>query len=501
MNNPVLKAVGIEKGFHGVPVLQGVDFEVNSGEIMGLVGENGAGKSTLVKVISGLYTRDGGEITLDGRQVVFSNPKEAKGAGISIIHQELNLFSHLSIAENIFLDRKDYRSKWGKINWKKMREDARKILRDLGSDLDVTIPVQKLSVREKSLVEIAKAMSLNAKVLIMDEPTGALPESEIQNMFSLVRLLKEKGVAIVYISHRMKEIEEICDRVTVLRDGLSQGIVDMEPGKIDEVISLMIGQKMDNYYIHSRREPGGVVFEVKNLVGTHVQDISLELHNNEVLGLYGLEGAGTLELAEMVMGLMKYSGGKVTFKGKEIKPSGKDDALHQGIGYVPSDRRLQGLVTRMKISDNVIMANLPAYNKGGFLDRKMIREHVQKQIDNMRVKCTGQDQVVQNLSGGNQQKIVLGKWLDREPQMLILNEPTRGVDIGAKQEIYRLIDNLANEGLPILLVSTDLQEVIGISDRVIVMSRGRKSGEFHGAELTEQNLLKHASSFATEDES
>lgn len=494
MSEPILQTKGIEKSFFGVQVLKGIDFEVRKGEIMGLVGENGAGKSTLMKIITGLYTNDGGTILFEGKPVVFSDPSKARDMGISIIHQEFNLFSQLSVAENIFLDRKDYRNRCGIVDWKRMYGDAERILRELGADMDVRALVRQLSVREQQLVEIAKAVSSNAKVLIMDEPSAALPDNEVQKMFRVVRMLKERGVAIVYISHRMKEIEEICDRVSVLRDGRNEGVVEMAKGKVDDVISMMIGREISDYYPHSRRTFGEVVLRVEGVSGQGLEETSMEIKSGEVVGLYGLAGSGTTDFAEIVMGLSRRIAGKVFYQGQEIKRDSVKASMNAGMGYVPPDRRKEGIIVMMDITHNTVMANLKEYEKAGVLQNRKIYGKVEEHIGNLQIKCAGQSQQVLRLSGGNQQKVVLAKWLDRNPGVLILNEPTRGVDVGAKSEIYRMIDKLANEGLGILMISSEVPEVLGVSDRVIVMCRGRVTGEYINEGIGQDVLLKAASS-------
>ena len=492
---PILETHGVTKSFFGNQVLKGVDFQVLPGEVMGLVGENGAGKSTLMKIIVGLYTHDGGEILLEGKQVEFHNPKQAKDAGLAIIHQEFNLFPNLSAAENIFLDREEYRGALGKINWKKLKADAAQILDELGAGFDPNIPVSALSVREQQLVEISKAISMNAKVLIMDEPTAALPNSEVEKMFDLIRLLKQRGVAIVFISHRMQEIERICDRVTVLRDGLNVAVAQMGVDMIDYVISMMIGRQIDDYYPHSKREFGEDVLAVSHLNGENAHDVSFTVRKGEVLGLYGLAGAGVTEVAEMVMGLRGYQSGEISFKGRRLKRRSMDDSLAMGLGYVPPDRAREGVVVDLPIAQNTILANLKKYVGKPFLKYDEIARSVQAHIDALKIKCAGQEQEVKNLSGGNQQKVVVAKWMDRNPQLLVLNEPTRGVDVGAKREIYALINDLANQGLSILMISSELPETLGVSDRIIVMCRGQVSGEYVNENLEQDELLKAASRF------
>ena len=495
---PILKATAVTKAFFGNQVLKGIDFEGLPGEVLGLVGENGAGKSTLMKIITGLYTMDSGEIFLDGKKIEIHDPKEAKDAGLSIIHQEFNLFPNLSAAENIFLDREEYRNRFGKVNWKKINADARKILEELGADFDLGLPVSQLSVREQQLVEISKAISTNAKVLIMDEPTAALPSSEVQNMFALIRLLKERGVAVVFISHRMQEIEQICDRVTVLRDGMNVAVVEMEENRIDYVISMMIGRQIDDYYPHSARRPGEDALIVDRLCGDNVRNVSLKLARGEVLGLYGLAGAGVTDVAEMIMGLKPYASGSICFEGRKLSSGSTKAALSNGIGYVPSDRAREGVVLEMPIDQNTILANLKSYASRGFLNRKWIAESVDRHIENLKIRCASRSQDVKNLSGGNQQKVVLAKWMDRNPRLLVLNEPTRGVDVGAKREIYMLINELANSGLSILVISSELPEILGISDRIVVMCRGQVSGEYINEGLQQDELLKAASQVKVE---
>lgn len=500
MADAILVAKKITKSFFGVQVLKGIDFEVRAGEVMGIVGENGAGKSTLMKIITGLYTNDGGEIVFEGKSMKFSDPGMARDAGISIIHQEFNQFAHLSVAENIFLDRKDYRNKFGKVNWKKMYQDAEKVLGDLGAHFDVSMPVKMLSVREQQLVEIAKAVSSNAKVLIMDEPSAALPDNEVQNMFDVVKVLKKRGVGIIYISHRMKEIEQICDRVTILRDGVNEGVVEMSAGVIDEVIARMIGREIKDYYPHSKRKIGDVLLKCDGITGSGLKNVSLTVSKGEILGLYGLAGSGSTELAEMIMGLRPIVSGTVEKDGKKIKAESISESMNAGIGYVPSDRRREGIIVNLPIDQNTILANLEEYSAHPIINSKHVNERVQKLIADLRIKCVDQNQQVLRLSGGNQQKVVLAKWLDRNPTLLIMNEPTRGVDVGAKSEIYKLMDELANSGIGILLISSEVPEVLGVCDRIVVMSRGRITGEFQNEELGQDVLLKSASETGKGDE-
>ena len=456
MVQPILAARRITKSFFGVQVLKGLDFTLNSGEIMGLIGENGAGKSTLMKIIAGLYTFDDGEILYGGKSVRFNDPGESRDVGIAIIHQEFNLFSNLSVAENIFLNREEFQGLFGRVRWKRMYGEARRVLGELGAKLDVAMPVRLLSVREQQLVEIAKAVSTDAKVLIMDEPSAALPDNEVQHMFDLVRILKRQGVGVVYISHRMQEVTQICDRVTILRDGVNVGVKSVADTHIDQIIALMVGREINDYYPHSAHAVGDVMLEVNGVGGEDLPLNSLKVHSGEVVGLYGLAGSGSTELAEMIMGLRPTTSGSVRVGEKPIRKRVMQNAMESGIAYVPPDRRKEGVIVELPVNDNIILANMEQYTHNGVLVRKKIEARTRQHIDSLSIKCSSQTQTVNSLSGGNQQKVVLGKWLDREPTIMILNEPTRGVDVGAKSEIYKLIDQLASRGMAILLISSEV---------------------------------------------
>lgn len=490
---PILQIRQVEKRFPGNYVLRKIDLDVYPGEVLGLIGENGAGKSTLMKIITGVYSLDGGEIIFEGQKVSFQNTKEALASGIAIIHQEFNLFQNLSVAENIFLDRDGYHDKWGRVDWKKTRQEARRILKELGAEFDVDTQVSEIGVREQQLIEIAKAISSNAKVIIMDEPSAALPQNEVGHLFDVIRLLKERGCSIIYVSHRMKEIEEICDRVAVLRNGTNVGTMQLANTNMHEIITLMCGREITDYYPHVQLEPGDVALQVEGLTNQYVKNVSFRVHKKEILGIYGLAGSGSVQLAECIFGLNRFREGKiVTVKGTAEKHT-PEEAMSLGIAYVPPDRRREGIIKELSVEKNLILPQLRRYSKAGFLTQKKIKSRTQEYMKQLNILAVNSRMLLDNLSGGNQQKVVLARWLDVQPDVLILNEPTRGVDIGAKVEIYALIDKLAQQGLSIVMISSEIPEVIGMCDRVIVMNKGRISGTFASSELNQEVLLNTAS--------
>ena len=490
---PILQIRQVEKRFPGNYVLRKIDLDVYPGEVLGLIGENGAGKSTLMKIITGVYSLDDGNIIFEGRQVSFQNTKEALASGIAIIHQEFNLFQNLSVAENIFLDRDGYRDKWGKVDWKKTRMEARRILQELGAEFDVDTQVSEIGVREQQLIEIAKAISSNAKVIIMDEPSAALPQNEVGHLFEVIRLLKERGCSIIYVSHRMKEIEEICDRVAVLRNGVNVGTMQLAETNMHEIISLMCGREITDYYPHTQLEPGEVALQVEGLTNQYVKNVSFRVHKKEILGIYGLAGSGSVQLAECIFGLNRFKEGKIiTGKGTAAKHT-PEEAMSLGIAYVPPDRRREGIIKELSVEKNFILPQLRRYSKAGFLMQRKIKGSTEEYMKQLNILAVNSRMLLDNLSGGNQQKVVLARWLDVQPDVLILNEPTRGVDIGAKVEIYALIDKLAKQGLSIVMISSEIPEVIGMCDRVIVMNKGRISGTFESRELSQEVLLNTAS--------
>ncbi|WP_042201551.1 sugar ABC transporter ATP-binding protein [Paenibacillus camerounensis] len=494
MSQPVLSMQGISKEFPGVKALADVDFELYPGEVHALMGENGAGKSTLMKILSGVYSPTAGVIRLKGKETAFGNPLDAQLQGVSIIHQEFNLFNNLSAAENIFIDRPEMAGRFGRIRWPKMVKEAQALVDSIGGgEIDVRQEVRHLGVHSQQVVEIAKALSFKADVLIMDEPSAALPENEVKKMFEVVRKLRSQGVAIVYVSHRMKEIFEIADKVTVLRDGRR---IDTRPiGEVTEqsLIQMMVGKEVQQLY-PEREQPHGqeVVLKVNGLSLDASHNISFELRKGEIVGLFGIPGSGSHTVAERLFGLKRGNGG-VEINGRAVKITSPGDAKAHRLAYVPPDRHRQGIIKPMSIRQNISFPTLPVLSKGLLLDRDAIREVSTEYMEKLRIKAPGDGQSVDFLSGGNQQKVVIAKWLAAKPDILILEEPTRGVDVGAKAEIYSIIHGLARDGLSILLISSEMPEVLGLSDRVLVMYKGEIVHEYARGEADQEQLLQRAS--------
>ncbi len=486
---PILRLDSVSKTFPGVRALDSVQFDVRPGEVHALLGENGAGKSTLIKIMSGVHEPDGGTVELDGKPVRLGRPQDAQRAGIATIYQELLLFPELTVAENIFAGHAP-RRRWGGIDWSLMRPRAREILASLDiHDLDVDRTVGALSVGNRQRVEIAKALSQNARVLIMDEPTAALTEADVERLFAIVRLLKARGVGIVYISHRLVEVFELADRVTVLRDGRHVGTREVAETREDELITMMVGRALDALFPKTAAEIGPPVLEVRGLSGRpQLRDIDLTLHRGEIVGLAGLVGAGRSELAQALFGITPPDAGEILLDGRPVRIAGPRDAIRLGIAYVPEDRGQQGLVRPMRIRENASLAVLRRLAKGGFIDFPAEAELARSIIRQFGVRASGIEQAVGKLSGGNQQKVVLGKWLATKPRVLIMDEPTRGIDVGAKAEIHRLMSELAGQGLAILMISSELPEILGMSDRVLVMRQGRLVAEFPRARASQEAI-------------
>jgi len=484
-----LQLVQITKTFSGVKAVEEVDFEVRPGEIHALVGENGAGKSTLIKVMSGVHQPDGGKICIDGQHRRFSNPREAFRHGIATVHQELLLFPELSVAENIFLGHAR-RNRVGGVDWRAMREGARRILDELQShDVPVDALVGDLSVANRQRVEIARALSLKPSVLIMDEPTAALSDADTQGLLQLVRRLRDSGVGVAYVSHRMAEIFALADGVTVLRDG--RRIATLPIGETDpaHLVSLMVGRPVDQLYPRSSTPRGRAVLELRHLsCGHRVRDISLTLHAGEILGIAGLVGSGRTGLAHTIFGITPATSGTLTVAGQPVAISTPTQARNLGIAYVPEDRGLQGLIRSHSVRTNFSLANLRQFARASFIRRAAELRATQRVLVDFGIRARGSEQPVRQLSGGNQQKIVLAKWLATKPRIVILDEPTRGIDGGAKAEIYKLITQLAQQGIAILLISSELPEVLGMSDRVLVMSRGRQTAAFDRDAVTADRI-------------
>ncbi len=493
MTDALLELRGINKNFPGVQALKDAHFQVQRGEVHALIGENGAGKSTLIKIISGVYQPDTGEILLAGQPAYFSNPREAHSAGIATIYQELGLYPELSVAENIFMGHAPTKKRFGfeTIDWERMEQAAAALLAELNiHNLDVGAKVGTLNVGNRQRVEIAKALSLDAQILIMDEPTAALTESDVEQLFSIVRLLRERGVSIIYISHRLNEVFELADRVTVLRDGEYIGTQAVEATSEAELISMMVGRTIENLFPKQPAEIGAVVLEARNLNRPPLtRDISFTVRAGEIVGLAGLVGSGRSETAQVIFGVLPAESGTILLNGQPVKISRPSEAVAQGIGYVPEDRGHQGLIREMSIRENTSMAVLQSVSNKTFINRAKERALAQRSIQQLSIRATGAEQITNKLSGGNQQKVVVSKWLASNPKLLIMDEPTRGVDVGAKSEIHRLMSQLAaEEGLAILMISSELPEILGMSDRILVMREGRLVGEFTRAEATQEKI-------------
>ena len=490
---PILEMKGITKRFPGVLALDHVDLTVYPGQVLALVGENGAGKSTLMKVLSGVHQMDEGEILMEGKPVKIENPLASQLMGISIIYQELSVLDNMNIAENIFLGR-EKRSGRVFVDKKQMHAEARKLLDEVGLDVDTHTMAGELSTAQKQMIEVAKALSFNSKIIIMDEPTSSLTETETDILFGIIRKLREKGVAIVFISHKLAEIFAITDEVAILRDGVSAGRMMTEGCTENDIIKAMVGRDVDDLYAKQAAPIGDVVLEVKNLnTKGFLKDINFELRAGEILGFAGLVGAGRSEVMRAVFGIDPKESGEIYIKGKKVDIKNPRDAMLQGIGFVPEDRKLQGLVLGMSVGKNTTLAALKAVaNKAGFINHKQEKEMADKFVKALEVKTPSNDQLVKNLSGGNQQKVVIAKWLANNPDILILDEPTRGIDVGAKKEIHQLMSDLANQGVAIIMISSELPEVLGMSDRVIVMHEGRIKGQLSREDADQVSIMKMA---------
>ena len=493
MGEVILTMKGIDKSFPGVHALDHVDLEVRKGEVMALMGENGAGKSTLMKVLTGIYTKDSGSIVYEGKEVAFSGPREAQDAGIVIVHQELNMVNHLTVAQNIFIGREPM--KGGFIDDAKMIEESAKLFKMLGIDINPRENMGRLTVGMQQMCEIAKAISHDAKVIIFDEPSAALTESEIEQLFKIIRDLRDKQLGIVYISHRMDEIKVITDRVTVMRDGGYVGTLITKDSTKEDIIKMMVGRTIyeDPKTESAVPKDAPVVLKVEHLnAGRMVQDVSFELHKGEILGFSGLMGAGRTETARALFGADSKESGDIYINGQKVDIKNPQDAVRLGIGYLSEDRKRYGLVVQKSIAENSTMACLEDYMNGPFIDKKKEKEFTQKYVEELKTKTPGVDQLVVNLSGGNQQKVVIAKWLIKNCDILIFDEPTRGIDVGAKSEIYHLMGELAKQGKSIIMISSEMTEILRMSDRILVMCEGKKTGEIGIEEATQENIMHAA---------
>lgn len=484
-----VKMKGITKAFGENKVLRGVDFSLEAGEVHALMGENGAGKSTLMNILTGLHKKDSGEVWIDGEETLYANPKEAEEQGVSFIHQEMITWPDMTVLENMFMG-KEVQNKMGWIQNKAMEKQAEAVFNELGIDIAFDRLMKTLSVGQQQLVEIAKTLLNDAAIIIMDEPTAALTDREIRTLFTIIRQLKEKGVAFVYISHRMEEIFEISDRVTVMRDGVSISTKKTTDTSYDEIVKHMVGRDLEDYYPQMDNQPGEPLLEVKKL--SHLpayEGVSFTLHAGEILGFSGLMGAGRTEIMRGIFGIDPTDEGELYLDGDKIDISSPSDAVKRGIGFLTEDRKSEGLILDFSVKDNISLTAFEEFSNKGWIDTKEEETFVDLLIKRLTVKTASMELPVGALSGGNQQKVVLAKWIGAGSRVLILDEPTRGVDVGAKREIYNLMKELAERGVGIIMVSSDLPEVIGVSNRVLVVHEGAISGELSRDELSEERIM------------
>ena len=485
----LMKHITVE--FPGVKALDNVDFELQRGEVHILLGENGAGKSTLMKVLSGVYKRNAGTVTVDGVEVDFEGTKDAKKAGINIVHQELNLIPHLTVAENILLGNEPRHA--GVISWKKLYQNAADVLLKLGVDLKPKARLKNLSVAQQQMVEIAKCVSFNSKIIVFDEPTSSLTDKEIDALFDIIADLKKKGVSIVYITHRFDEIKRIGDRATILRDGCYISTVDVATTSVDEMVRMMVGRELKEMFPKVAVPIGDTIFEARNFkTKEKLRGCSFSIRSGEILGISGLMGAGRTELARAIIGADSVESGEIYLDEKKLLIRSPADAVRKGIGLLPEDRKYHGLILGMSVGDNITLSKLKGTLKYGMINRKNEQIEAEKYVEAMSIKTPSLKQKTKFLSGGNQQKVVIGKWLMTEGRVLIFDEPTRGIDVGAKTEIYSIMCQLANEGLAIIMISSELPEILGMSDRILVMNNGEIVGEMNRDEATQEKIMLYA---------
>ncbi|MCG1012515.1 sugar ABC transporter ATP-binding protein [Tepidanaerobacter sp. GT38] len=495
MQEYIVEMEHINKTFPGVKALDDVSFNLKSGEVHALLGENGAGKSTLMKVLSGVYTADSGEIKIFGDTVTELTPKKAQQLGVAIIHQELNLCPHLSVAENIFLGREI--TKMGILSSKEMSKEAKCILDKLNIDISPDEIVGNLPVSKQQLVEIAKALSTNSRILIMDEPTSALSEKEIDDLFKIIRKLKGEGCGIIYISHRLEELQHIVDRVTIMRDGRYITTMNYAETTLQEIISNMVGREIKQKFPRVNVKRGGKIFEVKNLnAGRLVRNINFELYEGEILGIAGLMGAGRTETTRAIFGAEPKESGEIILDGKSVTINKPIDAINAGIVLVPEDRKRDGLCTKLSVRENIALPNLDFLSKScGIVDENEEKAIANKMVKDLKIKLPDIDVVTDSLSGGNQQKVVVSKWLARNSRVVIFDEPTRGIDVAAKVEIYNLMNDLKKQGIGVIFVSSEMPEILGMSDRILVMCNGRITGELDIEHATQNMIMEYATKF------
>ncbi|NMB88540.1 MAG: sugar ABC transporter ATP-binding protein [Chloroflexi bacterium] len=490
MSDYILELRNISKRFSGVEVLHGVSFSLRPGEVHALLGENGAGKSTLVKVMTGIHQPDGGEIYLNGERVTFDDTLASRQAGITAIYQELSLFPDLDVAENIFIGRQPT-TRAGRIDWKTLYREAGRLLDSLGVQLDLKQKARSLSIAQQQMVEIARAFSVNARILIMDEPTSALTLNEVSDLFKLVRRLRDEGTAITFISHRLEELYELADRVTILRDGYYVDTRPIQGVERDELIRMMVGRTISNLFPKQDVPAGETVLKVKNLTRSGVfRNISFELRKGEILGMAGLVGAGRTDVARALFGVEPATSGSIEIEDREVKITSPEQAIRMGVAYVPEDRQAHGLIPPMSIVANISLPLLKEYATAGWVKERDERSSTYEAARQMELRAKNMWQKARELSGGNQQKVVLAKWLATQPRILILDEPTRGIDVGTKAAVHALMSKLAAEGMAILMISSELPEVLGMSDRVLVMREGQITAHFTRQEATQEKIIQ-----------
>lgn len=491
MNDNLLEIKNLSKSFGKNKVLSGINITLKKGSVLGLMGENGAGKSTMMKCLFGIYEQDEGQFFLDGKPIDFKSPKEALENGVSMVHQELNQCLDRTVMDNLFLGR--YPKKFGVVDEKRMFRESSRLFGSLKMNVNPNVIMRTMSVSQRQMVEIAKAVSYNAKIIVLDEPTSSLTEPEINKLFAIVRDLRAKGVSFVYISHKMDEIFQICDEVSVLRDGNMVYQKTTFDAKMDELISAMVGRSLDKRFPDVDNTPGEDYLEIKNLstkYSPQLEDISFTVKKGEIFGLYGLVGAGRSELLESIFGVRTISKGEIILNGRSVRFSSPKDAMAYNFAMVTEERKLNGMFGKDTIEFNTCITNLEQYKKFGILSSRKMRDAANREIKKMHTKCVSADELITSLSGGNQQKVIIGKWLEREPDILLLDEPTRGIDVGAKYEIYQLIIQMAKEGKTIIVVSSEMPEILGITNRIAVMSNHRLAGIVNTNETDQEALLR-----------
>ena len=493
MNSCILEMKGIKKYFYGVKALDGVDFQVRSGEVHALIGENGAGKSTLVKILAGVYQPTAGTIILNNKPTQFPSPQVSQQAGISAIHQEATMFLELSIAENIFMGHHIRNKSNGLLSWKEMKSKTQKLLDKLELDIHPDTKVKNLSIAQRHMVEIAKALSLNAKIVIMDEPTSALTLKEVEYLYKIIRKLKSEGKTIIFISHKFEEIFEIADYFTVLRDGKYVGEGRMADITVDKIIQMVIGRSLEQMYPKMEAEKGDIILKVENLTKIGVfKNISFNLHKGEILGFFGLVGAGRSEVMQTIFGIDTKTSGEVFINGEKISITNPSEAMNHSLAYLPEDRQIQGAILAMNIRENITLPIIDRISRHIFLDRNREFEITDEYGKNIEIKASGWEQLVEDLSGGNQQKVVLAKWIATKPRILIMDEPTKGIDVATKATVHNFISELAKQGIAVILISSELPEILGMSNNIIVMHEGVITAKFTREEANSKKIIRAA---------